>query len=74
MPDSSPTPISGDQIERLVAALRGHIDDFGWVLEEVGANTIAEMTSVQAVRAMSALQRRRSFQAKASAEDEKSGD
>jgi hypothetical protein len=57
MPD--PTPISDAQIERLVAALRGHGSDFGWVLEMVGAESIASMTSSQAVRSASLLQRRR---------------
>ena len=54
-----PTPIGPDKIRRLVGALRGHRSDFGWVLETVGANTIAEMSSSQAVRAMSSLQQRR---------------
>jgi hypothetical protein len=74
MPDSSPTPISDDQVERLVAALRGHMDDFVPMLEAIGVGSIAEMSASQAVKAMSLLQRRRGFQAKASAEDEKSGD
>ena len=60
MPD--PTPISSDQISRLVAALRGHRSDFGWVMEMIGADdadSIATLTSSQAVKAMSLLQRRR---------------
>ena len=59
MPHSEPTPITDDQISRLVEAFRGARSDFGWVLETVGANSIGEMSSSQAVRAMSLFQRRR---------------
>jgi hypothetical protein len=63
MPTSAGTPISPDQIERLASALRGHWSDFGWVMQEVGADdadSISTLTSSQAVKAMSLLQRRRS--------------
>jgi hypothetical protein len=45
----------------LVAALRGHWSDFGWVLEMAGADSIASMSSSQAVHAMSLLQRERAL-------------
>jgi hypothetical protein len=59
MPTSVPTPISDDQITRVVEALRGHWSDFGWLMEAVGADSIAQMSSVQAVKAMSLLQQKR---------------
>jgi hypothetical protein len=69
MPHPDPTPISPDQIERLVAALRGEgRRDFAPLLEAVGASSIGEMTSAQAVRAMSWLQRKRALLEKGQAE------
>jgi hypothetical protein len=59
MPHSDPTPISPDQVERLVAALRATRTELWHLLEEVGANRIAEMTPAQLIRAMSLLQQRR---------------
>jgi hypothetical protein len=61
MSRSEPSSIDSDQIARLVAALRATKSELGWLLEEVGANTIAEMTPSQYVHAMSALQRRRAY-------------
>jgi hypothetical protein len=56
----APTPISPNQVERLVAALRGEgRRDFAPLLEAVGANSIAEMSASQGVRAISWLQRKR---------------
>jgi hypothetical protein len=54
-----PEPISADQIDRLVAALRSAKSSLSWLLEMVGADSIASMSSSQAVRAMSALQQKR---------------
>jgi hypothetical protein len=59
MPSSAPTPITDDQISRLVQAFRGARSEFAPVLEAVGATSIGAMTSSQAVRAMSWLQRKR---------------
>jgi hypothetical protein len=56
---TNPTSIDSHQLERLVEAFRGARSDFAWVLETVGANSIGEMSSSQAVRAMSLLQRKR---------------
>ena len=53
------TPISADQIDRLVAAMRATKSTLAELLEEIGANTIAEMNSRQYVSAMSLLQRKR---------------
>ena len=54
-----PTPISPDQISRLVDLLRSTKASLAWLLTEIGADTIASMSSSQFVRAMSLLQQRR---------------
>jgi hypothetical protein len=60
MPSAAPTPITDDQVSRVVAAWRAtRTPELTWLLEAVGADTIAEMSSSQAVRALSLLQRRR---------------
>jgi hypothetical protein len=56
----NPEPIDVGQIERLVAAWRASKTHLADLLEAVGANTIAEMSSSQYVKAMSFLQRKRS--------------
>ena len=65
MPHSDPTPISPDQTARLVEIMRATKTELWRLLEEVGANSIAEMTSAQFIRAVSALQRKRRGQAEA---------
>lgn len=62
MPD--PTPISPDQVERLVGLLRAMKSNLADILEAVAANTIAEMTSKQAVHVMSLLQQERALRDK----------
>jgi hypothetical protein len=70
MPPSAPTPISPDQTARLVAALRANRSAFWEVMEQLGLQgSISEMTSVEAVKVLSALQRKRSLQAKGQPEE-----
>ena len=54
-----PAPIDATQITRLVAAMRATKSNLAELLEAVGANSIIEMSSRQAVSAMSWLQRKR---------------
>jgi hypothetical protein len=68
MPQS--TPISDDQVERLVSALRGHWSDFGWLMESVGVDSIAELTQSQYISAIAKLQRRRREQGQAASSSE----
>jgi hypothetical protein len=58
---SQPDPISADEIDRLVEALRhvGISSNLASLLKAVGANTISEMTPSQFVHAMSWIQQRR---------------
>jgi hypothetical protein len=51
-------------LARLVEALRGAKSELWWLLEAVGADSIAEMTSKQAVHVMSLLQQERALRDK----------
>jgi hypothetical protein len=65
MPTSAATPISDYQASRLAEAFRGRRGDFQSVMQEIGADdadSISTLTSSQAVKAMSLLQRRRAHQ------------
>ena len=59
MPQPDPTPVSPDQIERLVAARRATKTSLAEALELTGANTISEMSPSQFIRAMSWLRQKR---------------
>ena len=52
-------PVTSDQIERLVAALRSTKSELSWLLTEVGADSIGAMSPQRYIRGMSWLQRRR---------------
>jgi hypothetical protein len=62
MPHPDTTLIDRDQIERVVAAMRASKTPLVELLEATDANSIAEMSGSQYVRAMSWLQRRRAEQ------------
>ena len=48
-------------VARQVKLLRATKTELSWLLEAIGANAIAEMSSSQAVHAMSRLQRERAL-------------
>jgi hypothetical protein len=66
MPTPAPSLITDDQTARLVAALRADRIGFWSILTEVGASSISELSASQAVRVLSALQRKRTESMQAS--------